>query len=218
MQLKNAISRLAALGLMLCCIVACGGSDATEPDDRPEDRNPAAAPGVSKPTATLARLNINKITEQRKAELRTPVTQASNVPNPTATTEKTVAAPNPTGATPVSAGFAHGVLVPDDPRTNDVILLQDIYQQIDLNQFALDPAAPIDWLVNYRLESADPRTDAIATLSDRKIWPRINTNDPTFLREHPYFHALSKLSIEELEELDAQYPGANGMDQVRLTQ
>ena len=211
MQLKNAISRLASLGLMLCYVVACGGSDATEPDDRPEDRNHAAAPVVSKPTATLARLNINKITEQQKAKLRAPVTQASGVPNPTATTEKTVAAPNPTGAAPVSAGFAHGVLVPDDSRTNDVILLQDIYQQIDLNQFALEPTAPIDWLVNYSLESVDPRTDDIPTYSRILAWHTINTNDPTFLREHPYFHALSDLSVEEL---DAQYPGANGMDQV----
>ena len=30
-------------------------------------------------------------------------------------------------------------LVPEDPRTNDQVLLQDIYAQIDLEQFALDP-------------------------------------------------------------------------------
>ena len=30
-------------------------------------------------------------------------------------------------------------LIPDDPQTNDEVLLQDIYALMDLNQFALDP-------------------------------------------------------------------------------
>ena len=34
-------------------------------------------------------------------------------------------------------------LVPDSPRTNDQVLLQDIYARIDLGQFALDPNEPI---------------------------------------------------------------------------
>ena len=33
--------------------------------------------------------------------------------------------------------------MPEDPKTNDRVLLQDIYEQIDLEQFALDPNEPI---------------------------------------------------------------------------
>ena len=39
-------------------------------------------------------------------------------------------------------------LVPEDPRTNDQVLLQDIYAQIDLEQFALDPDQRIPWQGN----------------------------------------------------------------------
>ena len=37
-------------------------------------------------------------------------------------------------------------LVPENPQTNDQVLLQDIYQQIDLEQFALDPGEPIPFV------------------------------------------------------------------------
>ena len=44
--------------------------------------------------------------------------------------------------TPVPPGSI-AALVPVDPRTNDRVFLQDIYAQIDLEQFALDPDQPI---------------------------------------------------------------------------
>ena len=36
-----------------------------------------------------------------------------------------------------------GDLIPEDPETNDEVLLQDIYALMDLDRFALDPGAPI---------------------------------------------------------------------------
>ena len=63
-------------------------------------------------------------------------------------------------------------LVPEDPRTNDQVLLQDIYAQIDLEQFALDPDQPIPW--------------------------QGNRNDPVSMmpHQHPYLHLFPDLEAK----------------------
>ena len=66
-------------------------------------------------------------------------------------------------------------LVPEDPRTNDQVLLQDIYAQIDLEQFALDPDQPIPWQGN-KYEEASPKS----------LMPH----------QHPYLHLFPDLEAK----------------------
>ena len=68
-------------------------------------------------------------------------------------------------------------LVPEDPRTNDRVLLQDIYAQIDLEQFALDPDQPIP-------------------TSETTIMPH------PMIHQHPYLHLFP-----ELEMMTRKQPG-----------
>ena len=69
-------------------------------------------------------------------------------------------------------------LVPEDPRTNDQVLLQDIYAQIDLEQFALDPDQPIPW--------QGSRSDADSPVS---VMPH------PMIHRHPYLHLFPELEI-----------------------
>ena len=67
-------------------------------------------------------------------------------------------------------------LVPEDPRTNDRVLLQDIYAQIDLEQFALDPDQPIPW--------QGSRSDENSPMS---VMPH------PMIHRHPYLHLFPDL-------------------------
>ena len=87
------------------------------------------------------------------------------------------------GREPASNGAAKAVtgdpttiagLVPEDPRTNDRVLLQDIYAQIDLEQFALDPDQPI-----LQQGSRD----------ERNLMPY------PMIHRHPYLHLFPELEI-----------------------
>ena len=66
-------------------------------------------------------------------------------------------------------------LVPEDPRTNDQVLLQDIYAQIDLEQFALDPDQRIPW--------QGSRSD------EGNLMPH------PMIHRHPYLHLFPELEI-----------------------
>ena len=86
------------------------------------------------------------------------------------------------GETPQPRGIA--ALVPEDPRTNDQVLLQDIYAQIDLEQFALDP--------NERIEFQENRYTA---------WIDSKMNYP-LVHQHPYLHIFP--ALEEIAEVLAK--------------
>ena len=70
-------------------------------------------------------------------------------------------------------------LVPEDPRTNDQVLLQDIYAQIDLEQFALDPDQPIPW-----------EGDKNYTDSPKSLMPH------PMIHQHPYLHLFPDLEAK----------------------
>ena len=77
-------------------------------------------------------------------------------------------------------------LMPDSPRTNDQVLLQDIYARIDLGQFALDPNEPITWTESHRSIGWIP-----------SLMPR------SMVHQHPYLHIfpdLEKIAALQLEE------------------
>ena len=67
--------------------------------------------------------------------------------------------------------------MPEDPQTNDRVLLQDIYAQIDLEQFALDPDEPIEQVELPRDES-EPIHSVM----------RYDT-----VHQHPYLHLFPSL-------------------------
>ena len=69
-------------------------------------------------------------------------------------------------------------LVPEDPRTNDRVLLQDIYAQIDLEQFALDPDQPLPQ------QGSESTADSPVSMMP---YPMIH--------QHPYLHLFPELEI-----------------------
>ena len=82
-------------------------------------------------------------------------------------------------------------LIPDDPETNDEVLLQDIYALMDLDQFALDPneAIPLPYrdhmsccVFREQWKSKELRKDHPPTLFDYKE-----------VRDHPYLHLFPGL-------------------------
>ena len=92
------------------------------------------------------------------------------------------------GGEPTSNGAAKAVtsdprtiaeLVPEDPRTNDRVLLQDIYAQIDLEQFALDPDQPITWQ-GSRYDEDSPKS----------LMPH------PMIHQHPYLHLFPDLEAK----------------------
>ena len=82
-------------------------------------------------------------------------------------------------------------LVPEDPRTNDQVLLQNIYAQIDLEQFALDPDQPIPWQGSR--DDAEPL---------RSLIPH------PMIHRHPYLHLFPDLEAKvrrQGRERDVEY-------------
>ena len=116
---------------------------------------------------------------------------------PTAAPEATPTPRGETGVKPKDDGSAAATipqgnsaiadLVPDSPRTNDQVLLQDIYARIDLGQFALDPNEPIAWA-----ESPRRRIGWLPSLMPHPM-----------VHRHPYLHIfpdLEKIAALQLEE------------------
>ena len=82
-------------------------------------------------------------------------------------------------------------LVPEDPRTNDQVLLQDIYAQIDLEQFALDPDQPIPWQGSKYYEN-----------SPVSVMPH------PMIHRHPYLHlfpSLEEKARRQEQKTDIEY-------------
>ena len=91
-------------------------------------------------------------------------------------------------------------LVPDNPQTNDQVLLQDIYARTDLGQFDLDPNEPIAW----------------AESPIRRIGWLPSTMPHPMVHQHPYLHIfpdlekIAALQREENKTGDIEYyPGWN---------
>ena len=92
------------------------------------------------------------------------------------------------GETPQPRGIA--ALVPEDPRTNDQVLLQNIYAQIDLEQFALDPNEPIEFRGKY----------------PRLIYSKMNY---PLMHQHPYLHIFP--ALEEIVEVQTRNEDTRGI-------
>ena len=147
-----------AIVLAAAMLAACGGGSEPETEKGTERRESSSATAAAAPTKTPE-------TEPARAQrldhlLPSPTTKpdaAATKTMPRATdAAETKAAEKPTPArepgetesavAPANPRLNTLDLVPENPQTNDQVLLQDIYQQIDLGQFALDPGEPIPFV------------------------------------------------------------------------
>ena len=144
-----AISTLAILALILA---ACGGDPAPgSAEPQPERTTSQEATSINQPaTPTLEPLptrptplvNLGTSTPEPVRPTRARPTQL-----PTVTSDRTGTPPQPPkpGATAETSIQTSPLdLIPADPESNDTVLLQDIYELMDLDQFALDPTQPIE--------------------------------------------------------------------------
>ena len=183
--------------LAAAMLAACGGENAPETGKSVETGASGNATVAAAPTKTPE-------TEPARAQrldhlLPSPTTAKSEAKTTKTTARATDAAetkaagkPTPTGETesamaPASPRLNITDLAPENPQTNDQVLLQDIYEQIDLEQFALDPDEPIPFV---ELRGYNP-----ASLMK---YPEVH--------EHPYLHLFPELKhIASQSERDISY-------------
>ena len=143
--MKRKLMKAGAMALAIALFAACGSGD--------EPRNSTDAETETSRTETSAAARTPEPMPTRPKRIDHLLTPTAL---PGAIKEKPAKAAEPeakqAGGEPASNGAEKTVtgdpktiaeLVPEDPRTNDRVLLQDIYAQIDLEQFALDPDQPI---------------------------------------------------------------------------
>ena len=163
---RRIIAAIAAFTISIASIasIACSGSEAppetgtgTAPpaQTQAQAENAPRGPGpvrVTRPTRP-PRLNLGQTgtpAETRQTEetqSAQPTAQAAErTQDAPASTQPPAAqadrAPEKPASPPSPENLAPGDLIPEDPETNDEVLLQDIYALMDLDRFALDPGAP----------------------------------------------------------------------------
>ena len=160
-----------AIVLAAAMLAACGGGSELETEKGIERRESGSATAAAAPTKTpeteparAQRLDHllpsptakpdPAATKMRPRATDAMETKAAEKPTPAGEPGKTESAVAPTreptetesAVTPASPRLNIADLVPENPQTNDQVLLQDIYEQIDLGQFALDPGKPIPFV------------------------------------------------------------------------
>ena len=196
-MLKKLITT-AAVTLGITILAACSGEEPAS-EIRMKNDEPRRESAVAAPARTTA---PEPTRPQRLDHLLTPTTAGPEAARTATTVEPEKNAeqrkkkngiepgstPTPTSipGLPTREAPTIAELVPEDPETNDRVLLQDIYAQIDLEQFALDPNEPIP-----AVKSRGHRY----TRTDRKLVSIMNYEET---RDHPYLHLFPHLknSIE----------------------
>ena len=98
-------------------------------------------------------------------------------------------------------------LIPEDPETNDEVLLQDIYALMDLDQFALNP--------NQAIPLPDKENMSYSTLGGEWFSEPLREDHPPSLfdyeevRDHPYLHLFPGLKghVEAFQNMEAEGRG-----------
>ena len=169
-----------AITLAIALFAACGSGD------EPRNSTDAETETSRTETSAAAKTPAPMPTRPKRIDhLLTPTALPGAIKEKPAKTSEPEA--KQAGGEPTSNGAEKAVtgdpmtiaeLVPEDPRTNDQVLLQDIYAQIDLEQFALDPDQPIPW--------QGSRSDADSPVS---VMPH------PMIHRHPYLHLFPELEI-----------------------
>ena len=134
-------------GLLLLALAltnpACGGEETAAAQAETAPPTTAAAP----PAASAGRTPAPLPTRPQRLDhlLRTPTAVPEATAGRTGSQEARTGTTGETGGAPPAEPRTSGddPLAPEDARFTDEVLLQDIYERIDLEQFALDPREPI---------------------------------------------------------------------------
>ena len=188
-----------AITLGIAILTACSGEEPASETGIKTDE-PRRETTVAAPASTTA---PEPTRPQRLDQLLTPAAapEATTVEPATKTTQRerkngaepgAMPAPTSMPGLPIMKGPAIEDLVPEDPKTNDRVLLQDIYGQIDLEQFALDPNEPI------------PAVDKHQRIREHnRLGSRMNYEETG---DHPYLHLFPHLKnvIENRSRYDEE--------------
>ena len=189
--MKRKLMKAGTMALAIALFAACGSGD--------EPRNSTDAETETSRTETMAPARTPEpmpTRPKRIDHLLTPTALAE--PAKTVEPEAKQAGEEPTsnGAVKPVTGDPMTIaqLVPEDPRTNDQVLLQDIYAQIDLEQFALDPDQPIPW-----------QGSRSSTGSPKSLMPH------QMIHQHPYLHLFPDLEakVRKQRKGDVEYSPHN---------
>ena len=173
--MKRKLMKAGVMALAIALSAACGSgdeprnsTDAETERSRTETRAPARTP---EPMPTRPK---------RIDHLLTPTALAEPAKKSEPKAKQASEEPTSNGAVKPVTGNPMTIaqLVPEDPRTNDQVLLQDIYAQIDLEQFALDPDQRIPWQGNKYEED-----------SPKSLMPHP-------MIQHPYLHLFPDLEAK----------------------
>ena len=195
--MKGKLIKTGAIALAIALFTACGSGDTPRSGTETETGTPQ---GETRAAATARTPAPMPTRPKRIDHLLTPTA----LPEPAKKAEPEAKQTNGEPASTRSpkratAGEAVTIanLIPEDPRTNDRVLLQDIYDQIDLEQFALDPDQQITW---RNLES---RRDHLQSLMP---YPMVH--------QHPYLHLFPELEgMTREQQEDISYPPYDDISQ-----
>ena len=178
-------------GLLLLALAltnpACGGGETAAAQAETAPPTPAAATAAASAGRTPAPLPTRP--QRLDHLLRTPTAVPDATAGRTGSQEARTGTTGETGGTPPPEPRTGGddPLAPEDARFTDEVLLQDIYERIDLEQFALDPREPIGSV--YDAWEA----------GEYHLWSPML--DP-LVHQHPYLHIFPDLEkvVEEQRE------------------
>ena len=187
-----AISTLTTIALIMALtLAACGGDPAPvtneSQSERPTNQETASTDQSGDqsedqtstpildplPTKPIRLTNLGTPTAQPVRPTRSRPSTSEAPGATTASSGTNTQTPDPAATTTTNAVLSPLDLIPDNPKANDTVLLQDIYDRMDLDQFALDPSKPI--------EKFQPR--------DALKFPR------TTVENHPYLHMFPDLEL-----------------------
>ena len=99
-------------------------------------------------------------------------------------------------------------LIPEDPETNDEVLLQDIYALMDLDQFALNPNQAIPLPDKENMSCCGAFTKAWYSEQRREDHPP-TLFDYEEVRDHPYLHLFPGLKghVDTFQNMEAEGRG-----------
>ena len=191
-KLKNlAIATITTL-LLILTLNACGQDPAPTPTNPDTNLTQTATPVPQAPLPTSEPLPTKPT---RLTNLSTPTQQPDPTPRPTRRPAPTRSAPetsteapsqSPEVTTESHKPNSPEDLIPADTRTNDQILLQDIYELMDLQQFALDPDQPLEKFQRH-LDITGLQAIEDAQYQSLSAFPRMETEN------HPYIHLFTGL-------------------------
>ena len=204
-MLKKMITT-AAVTLGIAILAACSGEEPASETNTNRNEPRREAP-VAAPASTTA---PEPTRPQRLDQLLTPAVTpgAARAATTAERPERKNGAAQGNMLTPTSETAVPGLptreapaiadLVPENPETNDRVLLQDIYAQTDLEQFALDPNEPIPAAEKRQLEYI-----SLHWGNERLMVSRMNYEETG---DHPYLHIFPHLKhvIENRSRYDEE--------------